>query len=543
MSRQMAWNHQDPPGRRGRRWMALARAATAAVVAASALVASVAAAAAEDDSRPPAAALSQSEAACSELVSLDLDSTVAFKAELVTSGQAAGQANLPEFCRVALTVSQAINIEVWLPTSTYNRRFQAVGGGGYDGAIGYAAMASALREGYATSSTDSGHVGDSAMGTFAWNADGTLNDQLIEDFASRAVIEMTLKAKELIGVFYGGEAKYSYFTGCSNGGRQGMMLAQRLPEEYDGVLAGSPAQSWHQMLMSALWPFVATQNELGAPMSACKLTAFNEAAIKHCDPYDGVVDGVIGDPTRCDFDPATLVGKDFGCGPITAADAKVVKMTYEGPKGTDGEQLWTGMWPGLPLELYAGEPHVMVQSHLRWAVGDPDFDWHTLDYAEFAQVFRQGQARFGDVLGADDPDLRPFKNSGGKLVMWAGGAEVAIPGQVSGYYERVIDEFRSAHQVGTFARLFLAPGVDHCRGGVGPNVFDAFSALREWVERDEAPDSILASKIVGGQVVRTQPLCPYPTVAKYDGRGSVMDASSYQCRPNYGGASAPNNGK
>ena len=520
----------------------LAGWAAAAAIALGASTIPAAAAATANDGPTGIAQAGSAAGGCSALDALELSDTVSVTAELVQSGSdVAGQMALPEFCRVALTVSQAINIEVWLPTETYNGRFQAVGNGGYAGNISYRAMATALRGGYATSSTDTGHVGTSLDGTFALNPDGTLNDQLIEDFASRSVIEMTLKAKELIGAFYGADAEYSYWNGCSTGGRQGLRLAQELPGAYDGIIAASPAISWDRLFNAALWGYVVQQNELGGLMSACKLKAFNDASIAHCDDYDGVVDGVLGDPNLCDFDPATLVGQDFGCGAITEAEAVAVRKLWEGPRTPEGEQLWFGQPHGLPLQTYASPPNSALQDHLAyWIKQDPSFDWRTLDYAGFEEAFRDAQASFGAVMGSDDPDLRPFRDAGGKIVMWAGQAEQTMPGQTPHYYERVVDVFRSATQVQRFMRLFMAPGVGHCGGGAGPNVFDSFGALVDWVEHGVAPDSILASRVSGGQVVRSQPLCPYPLVARYDGRGEVNDASSYDCRRNYGAASAPN---
>lgn len=535
MSQRMTRDHQSRPRRSLR--VTLATAIIAAAV--GSMMVGTSAASATKDLRSAAPALSTASP-CEALESLNLNETVAISADLVTSGQAEGQSGLPEFCRVKLTVSEAINIEVWLPTSTYNGRLQAVGGWGYAGNILYFSMADALRQGYATTATDGGHVGIPYRGTFALNPNGTLNHQLIEDYASRSLVEMTLKAKEVIAAFYGKAAEYSYWNGCSNGGRQGMVLAQRLPDAYDGMMIGAPAMMYARLFTASLWPFVVQQNELGDPMSACKLKAFNDAAIAHCDAYDGVVDGVLGDPKLCDFDPATLVGKDFGCGEITAAEAATVRKIWNGPVAPDGEQLWNGIAPGTSLEVYALEPSPLLTDFVAyWIKQDPTFDWHSLDYAEYAQVFREAVAKFADVDGSDDPDLRPFQEAGGKIVMWAGQADSPIAGQTEGYYDRVVDVFHSRTQVQKFARLFMAPGVGHCGGGTGPNIFDPFGAVVNWVEKGIAPESLLASSIIGGQVVRAQPLCPYPQVAKYTGRGDINEASSYDCRANYGSSSAP----
>lgn len=464
---------------------------------------------------------------CAGLAKVSLPEVSAVSAELDTDGEAAGMTGLPEFCRVVLTVKPAIGIEVWLPTGTYNRRFQAVGGGGYAGIISYPAMAGALQAGYATASTDTGHqVRD---GSFALGPDG-LNRGLIEDFASRSLIELTTKAKTLIRAFYGGEARYSYWNGCSTGGRQGLMLAQRLPGGYDGILAGAPAINWDRFIPAELWPQVVMEQELGAPIAGCKLTAATEAAVAHCDRYDGVADGLVGDPRRCDFDAGVLVGQGTPCGEFTEADARVVRAIWAGATTQHGKRLWYGLAKGAPLGALAGPvPFPITENHHRyWIEQDPSWDWRTLDYAGFTANFRASQRLFNDVIGTDDPDLSRFRSSGGRLLMWHGwNDQLIFPVGTVDYYERVLRQTRGARD---FARLFMAPGVEHCRGGAGPNTFDMFGELVRWVERDTpAPERVIASTVDNGQTVRTRPLCAYPNAARYDGSGNPDSASSFSC--------------
>jgi hypothetical protein len=482
-----------------------------------------------------AAAAAQTAAqSCDSLASLSLPETTQITAQLLTTGSAAGQTNLPEFCRVQLTVAPQINIEVWLPTQTYNGRFEAVGGGGYAGTISFGAMAGALRSGYATASTDTGHT--TPGGSFALNGDGTLNWQLIEDFASRSLFELTKKAKTLISTLYGQPATYSYWNGCSTGGRQGLMLAQRFPQGYDGILAGAPAINWDRFIPAELWPQVLMQQELGAPIAQCKLALASQAAIDLCDTLDGVDDGVVDDPLRCNFDASTLVGTATACGTFTAADAKVIQMIWNGPRGTDGSFLWYGLAKGAPLSSLAGtSPFPIAVDHFRyWIERNPAFDWHTLDYAGFEQGFRTSQALFNGVIGTDNPDLSAFRNARGKAIIWHGWSDQLIfPQGTIDYYNRVIDTLHSTEQVQRFARLFMAPGVFHCGGGIGPQVFDMFGALVRWVETGEAPDQIVASRVENGVVVRTRPLCAYPYVARYDRKGDPNSADSFKCKPNY----------
>jgi hypothetical protein len=479
---------------------------------------------------------------CEDLATLDLPETIALTAELDSDGSAAGQTGLPEFCRVAITVDPQVNIEVWLPTDTYNARFQAVGGGGYAGSISFAAMANALRNGYATASTDTGHVGGN--GAFALNPDGTLNWQLIEDFASRSLFQLTEKAHTLIDAFYGQPADFAYWNGCSTGGRQGLMLAQRFPDGYDGILAGAPAIHWDRFHPAQLWPPVVRLEEVGgASISTCKYDAATAAAVAACDGQDGVVDGILDDPRTCDFDPRTLVGADLGaCGTITAEEAEAIARIWDGPRDTDGQRLWYGIPIGTPMAALAGpSPFFVGLQHAQfWVNQDPAWDWQTLTYDNYADFFATSVAKFNDAIGTDDPDLSAFRDSGGKALIWHGWADPLIfPQGTVHYYDAVLDTFRSRHQVQEFARLFMAPGVGHCGGGAGPNQFDMFGALIAWVEGGEAPDRITASRVEGGEVVRSRPLCAYPYVARYDGKGDPNDADSFRCKPNYGRWDSP----
>jgi hypothetical protein len=470
---------------------------------------------------------------CERLAEVELGGVTAISADLVTSGSVVGEGGLPEFCRIALTVDPAINIELWLPTDQYNHRFQGVGGGGYAGHFDFGAMAGALRAGYAAASTDTGHVGQDLDGSFALTSDGALNMPLIEDFATRSLIELTDKARSLIGEFYGEPADYSYWNGCSTGGREGLMLAQRYPEAYDGILAGAPAINWDRFVPSLLWPQIVMDQELGGPIDDCKLAEATNAVVEACDALDGVSDGVIADPRECDFDPVSLVGVDTPCGEFTETDAAVIELIWDGPRTSDGKFLWYGLSPGAPLDALAGSlPFPIGLDHHRiWVQQDPTFDWHTLGYAGFEDAFRASQDLFHDVIGTDDPDLTSFRDAGGRLVMWHGWYdELIFPEGSIDYYERVLETMGGTGEVAEFARLFMVPGVLHCGGGPGPTEFDAFGALVDWVESGRAPDTIFASRVEGGEETATRPLCPHPTVATYDGTGDPNRAASFDCQ-------------
>lgn len=464
--------------------------------------------------------------ACQRLAAVELANVTAISAALVTAG------SLAEHCRVALTVEPAINIEVWLPTDGYNNRFQAVGGGGYAGGINFELMTDALQAGYATASTDTGHVGQGLEGSFALRADGTLDMPLISDFASRSLIQLTEKSELLIEAFYGQRADYAYWNGCSTGGREGLMLAQRYPEGYDGILAGAPAINWDRFIPALLWPQIVMIEELGAPVEACKLAEATKAAVEACDALDGVNDGILDDPRACDFDPVSLVGIEMPCGVFTDTDAAVIQSIWDGPRSSDGEFLWYGLAPGAPLEEVAGSSPfpIGLVHHQTWVQQDPAFDWHTLGYAGFEHAFMTSQERFHGVIGTDDPDLSSFRDAGGKVLMWHGWYDELIPPEGTiDYYERVIDAMGDPQDVAEFARLFMVPGMFHCGGGPGLTEFEAFGALVEWVETGQPPEAITAARVEGGEETATRPLCPYPTVAMYDGRGDPDQASSFDC--------------
>jgi hypothetical protein len=477
---------------------------------------------------------------CEQLGALKLKDVSSITTQAVAAGTftppgSGALSNLPAFCRVSIVIKPQINIEVWLPMS-WNERFQAVGGGGYAGSISWAALGGAIRNGYATASTDTGHNGTNQPGgAFALNSDGTVNTQLIEDFAFRSLQELTLQSKELIRAFYAERPKYSYWNGCSTGGRQGLIQAQRLPGGYDGILAGAPAINWDRFIPAELWPQIAMKEEAGGPLSACKLNTVTNAAIAACDSFDGVIDGVLEDPRRCHFDPVALqcaAGATPDCNCLTPKEVAAVRKVWDGPRSTDGNRLWYGLTRGTPLAALAGaNPFPISSDHVRyWVEHDKTFDWHKLDYAAFEAEFQKSRAGLNRVIGSDDPDLRQFRRDGGKVLIWHGLSDQLIfPEGTIDYYERVVDKTGGLKETQSFARLFLAPGVGHCGGGSGPNSFDMFGELVKWVEMGQAPERITASLMQNNQVVRSRPLCAYPKVATYTGAGSTNDAGNFVC--------------
>jgi len=477
---------------------------------------------------------------CESLATLQFPNATVTVAELITSGtfdppgSAGPITGVPPFCRVSLTVLPHIRVETWLPVD-WNQRLQSIGGGGYAGDLSWGLLAEAISDGYAATLTDTGH--DDAVtpgGSFALRPDGTLNWPAIIDYASRSVHEMTVKTQALIEAFYGRPAAFSYWNGCSTGGRQGLMEAQRFPQDYDGILAGAPANNWDPFLPAELWAQVVMHQELGGPIAGSKLTAVTRDAIAACDALDGVEDGVIDDPRRCHYDPAASICKadDDPARCLTAGEAAAVRKIWDGPTTARGGRLWFGLERGAVLGGVAGtDPFSIPVDYFRyWLHQDPSFDWHTLDEASFPDETRRSELKFHDVIGTDDPNLAAFHRAGGKLILWHGLADQLIfPRGTIRYYESVRAANGGAGQVEDFARLFLAPGVDHCGFGYGPSSFDMFKTLIDWVESGVVPDRIIAAKLSGNKVVATRPLCPYPQAAQWTGQGSPADASNFVC--------------
>jgi pimeloyl-ACP methyl ester carboxylesterase len=475
---------------------------------------------------------------CAELGSLSLPDTTVTAAEEVATGVFAPPVgppldNLPAFCRVALTVSPQIRIEVWLPRDTWNGRYRGEGGGGYAGQISYGGLAAGLRAGYATASTDTGHPA-SAGGTFALNTDGTLNMPLIVDYAERSLRELAVKAKAVIGAYYGTGPRYSYWNGCSTGGRQGLMAAQRFPDEYDGLVIGAPAINFDRFVAAELWPQVVMNTTVGGPIAASKLTAVTRAAVAACDPDDGAVDGIIGDPRKCTYDPAALACKagDDPASCLSPQEADAVRKIWNGPTSSTRERLWFGLERGASLAGLAGPNAFPIAStHFQyWIHQDPKFDWRALSEADFKADFKRSQQKFRSVIGTDDANLTAFRKRGGKMIIWHGEADQLIfPRGTVHYFERVLAANGGRRGVGEFARLFMAPGVGHCGGGGGPTPVGLFELVVNWVEHGVAPATATASRKRDDGTVISRPLCPYPTIAKWTGRGSPDDAADFVC--------------
>jgi pimeloyl-ACP methyl ester carboxylesterase len=428
------------------------------------------------------------------------------------------------WCRVTATVTHppaGDRIKVWigLPVTNWNGRFRGNGGGGYVGGSP-GSLAGPVRQGFVSGATDTGHDGGS--GKFALDENGRLNWHTIQDNAYLGIHEMTVVGKALAKAFYGKAPRYSYFVGSSTGGRQGLMEAQRYPEDYEGIVSGCPAINWQRFIPAILWPQVVMANANNyVPKS--KLDAATAAAIAECDDADGVKDGVIDDPLHCGYDPKALVGTKVGDATFTEADAEVIRKIWEGPRGVDGSFLWHGMERGADLSALAGTGGSPLAGKpfsipLEWfqifLLQDPKWDWTTLTPAGFELLWKQSVEEYGEVIGTDNPDLTRFRDHGGKIVIYHGLSDQLIPaaGTID-YFKRVQE--RMGPDTGKFARLFLAPGVDHGFRGAGATPVGVFEAVMQWVEEGQAPEKLMAEKRDGGgKVIRTRTLLPFPKVAK-----------------------------
>lgn len=433
--------------------------------------------------------------------------------------------DLPSFCRVAAllkpTAESLIHIEVWMPASQWNGKFLAVGSGGWGGSIAYSALAEALRRGYATAATDDGHTGPSA--SFAMRH----REKLI-DFAYRSEHEMTLTAKALIVAFYGRPARYSYWEGCSGGGREGLLQAYRYPDEFDGIIAGDPANirrnAW------ALWLANESFKNPEDSIPPAKYAMIHRFVLAACDAKDGLKDGLIENPATCHPDFTALTCKDDD-GPecLTNRQVQTAQTIISPAKDSSGRVLFPRLEPGTELrwDRLAGGPVPadLFLDEFRYAVYQaPAWDWKSFNLGPDSAKAHSIDKDLDEL----DPHLAAFARHGGKLLLYHGWADQQVaPGSTVEFYHALLDVNRNAGS--DWVRLFMAPGMAHCSGGEGPDSFDKIGTLEDWVEHGKAPSRIIAAHYSSGKVDRTRPLCAYPQVAKYKGSGSVDDAGSFVC--------------
>ena len=439
---------------------------------------------------------------------------------------------LPAFCRVAATLkpsaSSDIRMEAWLPIAGWNGRFRGTSPNGLGGVINYNAMGVALTEGFAVASTATGHVG----GDTAWMQ---VPDK-VTDFAGRAMHETTVAGKALTIAYYGAAPDYSYMLECGGGSNAALHEVQKYPADYSGVVVGGHAAHLTRQIFGQLWLWQSTHAD-GVPiLPAAKLPVIHNAVLAKCDALDGVKDGLLENPERCTFDPKEIACKT-GDGPdcLTAAQVDAARKVYAGPRNPrTGETVWPGLYRGSELDWSfftdAAAPIGIATGTIRDAIlKNPAWDYRTTAVDYDRDVALAAQADIARV-SASNPDISQFTRRGGKLILSGGWNNALVPaGAVVDYYARVIARI-GKEEAQRAVRLYMVPGMIECNGGPGTDTFDMLAVMRAWVERGQAPREVIASRVEHGTVVRTRPLCPYPQVATYRGRGSTDDAKNFVCR-------------
>jgi feruloyl esterase len=455
----------------------------------------------------------------------------------------AARGSTPEFCQVLGLIQPEVRFEVSLPAA-WNGRLYMFGNGGYAGenlaAPGRQRMRDlALTAGFAVAQTDTGHdASREPLGSFA------VSPQKLVDYAYRAVHVTAVTAKEIAKAYYGDGVERSYFHGCSTGGRQGLISAQRFPTDFDGIVVGAPVLDFTGTMLQFAHIHRAMRD---APGLIDKIDDVASRVYAKCDEVDGLVDGLLDDPRRCAFDPAKDVpacqASAAGKGCLTPEEVTALRAVYD-PVVVNGVTVYAGLPVGAEVAVpSSGGP---VSGWQGWIVSPKpptiserfvdtffkfmvtpgrEIDWRTFDAAKDLEMLQ----KIRTLLDATDPDLRAFRARGGKILMYFGWAEPALnPVRGIQYFEEVQ---KTTGPSDDFFRLFMVPGMFHCAGGPGPDAFDAMTPLVRWVEKAVAPDRLVASKREKGTTTRTRPLCPYPQVARYRGSGSVDDASNFECGP------------
>ena len=508
---------------------------------------------------------------CGKLAGMEITNSTVTSAKTYAAGTFSGPqqnftgvdlsafySKLPAFCRVVVkatpTPDSDITIEVWMPLEGWNGRLQGLGNGGFAGLIDHFELGAGIAKGYAATATDAGHTGSPIEAGWAVG-----HPEEVIDFGHRGIHEMTRVAKAVVERFYGSGAKHSYFAACSDGGREALMEAQRYPEDYDGILAGAPANNWTGLLSMAAADTDALVVDPASFIPQSKISAIAHAVTAACDQMDGVRDGILNDPRQCKFDPAAIQCKPAEdtdqC--LTAPQVTALEALYAGLRDAQGRIVHPGYVPGAEegpggwgLWITGPAPEKSLMSAFAhgyfsdMVFEKPDWDVKSFNVNRDLPVARQKTAA---ALDAVNPDLKAFQSRGGKLILYHGWNDPAIPAlNTVNYYESVAGKLGRA-QLDSFVRLYMVPGMQHCSGGPGADVFgqsgtwpsdpqrNARTALEDWVEKGTMPGLIIATKTgehapgAAGDAVMTRPLCPYPQASKYKGSGDTNRAESFTC--------------
>jgi feruloyl esterase len=490
----------------------------------------------------------RAEQSCESLTSVQMPHVTVTSAKAITPpweipptsgafGTPAGQMVKVPFCRVegfsTPTSDSHIGFEVWLPLANdWNGRLLAVGNPGFIGGVARGALAGIVQRGYVAASTDTGHTD---AGYF-WAVG---HPEKLTDWGYRAVHELAAVAKQLIQTRYGRPVQHAYWSSCHNGGNQGLNEAQRYPEDFDGIVAGDPAYYVSHLQAGSLFiGWVALKDGMNAPgyIPPSKYPAMHRAALDACDAQDGLLDGIIENPPACAYDPVVMQchGHDQpSC--LTAEQVKTAREIYAGAKFNDGTPIYGGFEPGTELSwaMMAGGPNPLSLSegYFKGMVFEnSDWDFRTFDPDRDTHL---AETRTGAAVDGIDPNLKPFKQRGGRLIIYHSWNETTIPPRsIIDYYNNVERAMGGPGKTKDFARLFMVPGLGMCPGFSNAEDFNALEAIQQWVEKGVAPDRILAQhRDDNGTVFRTRPVCAYPKMAKYDGSGDPDDAANFSCVP------------
>ncbi|KAF2723396.1 tannase and feruloyl esterase [Polychaeton citri CBS 116435] len=480
------------------------------------------------------------------------------------------------YCNITVTYTHpgwndTIHTDIVLPLDVkdWNGRFLGQGGGGFKAGQADGGLLPVVAQGFAAATTDAGHDKEALFaGKDVWRgfftSPGNINLHLLQDFGFRAIEDLPIIGKQVVESFYGRKINYSYWNGCSTGGRQGFMAAQRFPEAYDGILTAAPAIKWASLLVTIHWAHLVMNNLKTSP-SPCEFEAITGFAITACDELDGVKDGIISARHLCKYDAKDAIGVEVPCGSngrkrkISPEAAEIANAFWTGPVDSKGKQWWSGSphethlynaamsyFGGLGQTMCAKEeeqedchniPFTISEQWIRYFVQkDPDYDHTTMTTDGYFSIWRKSINEYYSSMDAGDPDLTPFRDAGGKLLMWHGNADQLIPIDGSrSYYEAVGQETRDPN-IRDWFRYFEAPGVLHCFGGKGPYPFTALESLVDWVEKGKAPemlDAVTVPNEFTPEVEKiSRPLCPYPLVASYKG-GDARKKESYECKETF----------
>ncbi|OAL22145.1 hypothetical protein AYO20_11245 [Fonsecaea nubica] len=454
------------------------------------------------------------------------------------------------FCNVSLIYTHpgqrdSINVQVWLPLEGWNQRLQGAAGGGFLAGLNVPSMAGALSDGFAVVSTDAGHKVEDAS-TWALLSPGNVDLYALQNWASVSLNDAAVIGKSITKDFYGQKPIRSYWNGCSGGGRQGLVLAQRYPDAFDGILAAAPGINWNTALVGGLYfPLVIQLSGQGHIPNPCEIYALSLAAVAACDADDGVIDNIISDPAQCKFDPSTLVGQNVTCPGINATISQAAALgaakAWDAVRTANGSFLMPGLNPGALLNLALNStcdtrtgkcqmvPFSYSEEFVRyWLIKRPEFDWTTLTWDDFYRLWDYSVDTYTDMTASNDPDLSDFRASGGKLITWHGLADPAVPTNTSRIYYSKVGQLDPS--VSQYYRYFEAPGVSHCGGGNGPYPGHVFESLIAWVEEGKAPDVLQGISLpTANGTVYHRPICAYPQMATYKGSGDVTLAASWKC--------------